>query len=641
MGQPLKPGLANKSQTSPDENSPSPATVSPQPSNSAAFHSLPPQDVASQMPDLVPPGNVIKRKAHLSAANSSGSSQNKSNAPTIAVVPQSQLLEPTSAETSLSSLEMVALVQSAQPASQPPQSKSILPVANAVNLNPPPPADDPPPPADDPPPPADDPPPPAHLQQPLGGVAPANASPAVVSVPPPMGVPSKPRPDDTEPSRASPQTKQFTEQKLQEAIDGVWPNRKALDAAGLNETFMTTLSTSHGDGVHLTVSKVEGDGYRVVNKKGIVLYLKVEESKGHHRFDQLNPRRRSQIKQAKRAIRALVEHSEVSGLVERANQNQEALRDGNKVAMKWVKELFGNSNISNEVSAHALELIKEQAAQDESRARLERAEKLHAQFEAAASAEPDLSVAALVAENWLPRGQDGQRQHILDEVKDHFKKKENEESIHLDADADSSAARRNDFVDKMLAVNQAGNEASMWLEMSGKEFYKRIEPWTRHVRGTSGEIQKPEVVLNTMMRFAIQTPALVMNIGDSVKRLVTLSAPTEPETKFKSSATLVGPQIVRYFDQLQEAVELFTDEQFLAEVPSNLRGKLVKLGQAMKELANAVLDPQGPFVAVYRLADAAVAEPAAVRADIYLATMPPPSELPPPLNPIAAEAAAS
>lgn len=549
--------------------------------------------------------------------------------------------------------------------------------SRAGNLSSPPKSPPPPVPAGSMPPgnkpPTDDPPPPALLPQPSAGVvqqsmgqqpgntpspealslpangptAPAKLPPLVHygvlppnDVPPLAGEPTKPRRESSgqltsiEKAQVAELLADFDLPRLPEdepllSLSNPLAPPSVLDSAELSAEFMNSLAKAPGD-VYLAVSKVEGDGYRVVNNKGKVLYLKVEERKGHHMLDQLNPHRYRQIKKAKRALRALVENAEHSGLIEGAKLNKGALRLGNELTMKWAKSLFGAPNIPSEVSTHAMDLINEQAAQDESRKRRERLEKLHAKFEESASTKPNLSVSTIVADNWLSIWQNDQRQHILDEIKVHFKKKEDGQSIHPDVPSASSAARRSDFVDKMLVVKQLGDETGKWVEMIGAEFYKRIEPWTSPVRGPGGEIQRPEVVLDNMMKFAVQTPALVMNVGDSIKQLVGLSAPTESETKFKLKAELVGPQIFRYFDQLQVAAELFTNEQFLEQVPNELRKRMAKLGKAMEELAGAVLDPQGPFVAVYRLAEAAVAAPGAVRAEIFQALLTPPSDLPPP-----------
>lgn len=105
------------------------------------------------------------------------------------------------------------------------------------------------------------------------------------------------------------------------------------------------------------------------------------------------------------------------------------------------------------------------------------------------------------------------------------------------------------------------------------------------------------------------------------------------EGNFQKAAGELVKTIKRQFDMLMFLTQLLTDEEYVKVFPDEIRAAVREYGRSMQQLAIEMLNPDAPFLAVYRLTEAAFIAPSEVMLKLNEATAPlPPTDLPEPLN---------
>jgi hypothetical protein len=610
------------------------------------------QNDGSQLADLVPPGTVEERLAQLSAANSGGSSQNKTpqenNAPPI-VVPQSQVSESTSAETSLPSLEPLALVQSAQPASQPPQSNSLLPVANGRNPKPPPPDDAPPPPqltvpgaanggvplADLPPIPNDPPP-----VVPLVGKAQSHMLPQATtvlggdpSVPPPVDMPPPP----TNSGLASLLPVKSGNQNPPPPTDIPPPPFIEQPVPGnlLPSPDETKILASVKLGTAAADAEIE---WAAAKMKRRVLYTQPshpssEITKNKDLDSQMGTF--GEKMSARIAAAAKKVKKEMKGLG-RKDREERDIRN-----RKYEQHLSDNATRG----AQMVSMVSDIAANsDENRLRVserqEEIQKLYVNGLEAPLSSPQAAVDGFIASDGGELRVDSGKDHYFKRMIDQFYRHMRAFSPKLSESMNDLSDKSADEKERILRDNRNDkliNKITIAGKLAGDIELKIPNVFPEFERETSNFVlQRPELEF-LMPKGFMAKEVLAFTTGAMLAKnnlvIGNLFARIGNEEFFKLAADETVKTMKRQFEMLVFLARLLTDEEYIQIFPDEIRASVREFGSSIQEFTVDVLNPDAPFLAAYRLAEAAQKSPREVMWKLHAALTPlPPSDLPEPLK---------
>ncbi|VTU31184.1 hypothetical protein H4CHR_02755 [Variovorax sp. PBS-H4] len=436
---------------------------------------------------------------------------------------------------------------------------------------------------------------------------PGNSPPPVFSgvlppsdLPPLPGDVRKPRPDDTESSPADPRAKA--------ALAELPPLTSAAK-------LLADLASS--DQTYLMASKVDdGTGHKVVTKKGKVLFLKAssgqEKEAGLRSLitNKLRGRRDAQYRNTRKALAALLEDTETRGLIPKEN---------------------GATAHAATILAHSLEIGKNGI-----------------QFDKTVRE----NVITILAEN-VKRQQDiAERQNLISMLIDQSKEpqsKNPEAAIDGFSATNGSDFEKNkkeiffkkldDHVGSIKPPVHAIDESSLSsVDQWNYEFIRSVDHFTSLAEDIKKMITRPEH-LNEGDHFF----TLPLSFDEATRSFVEKNMPGDAGiftgnilnestvvfsqglvtqvnllmgvisiddlVQFKGGMGEITRVCEKAFRQLEFLARLFTNEQYLAQVPIEGLDLLRRYGEALQEVAVRVLDPKGPYIAFYRMSQAAGTSP--------------------------------
>jgi hypothetical protein len=259
---------------------------------------------------------------------------------------------------------------------------------------------------------------------------------------------------------------------------------------------------------------------------------------------------------------------------------------------------------------------------------------LHKQASTPAPLNPRVAVDAFKA-TVRPKFGLGEVQDVLHDISDIARRDATAPGARIVPDANGRVADPNDAYSYRLGSNLAAGE-----DLS-KSLLSEIDDFPKFQRDAADFVQQrsdyssllpaadmphaADLVLRWMERNPMQTAAAAMA---SLSKAMVSSGPVAEEAK--QLRNLMRGQL----DQLLFATQLLGDENFLALVPDASRQKMRDLGKLFEKIARDVMNPQGPFMATCRLAEATAVSPGAVQAEwmrTFAIVPPAPVVLPPPL----------
>jgi hypothetical protein len=235
--------------------------------------------------------------------------------------------------------------------------------------------------------------------------------------------------------------------------------------------------------------------------------------------------------------------------------------------------------------------------------------------------EPEISIRALMG------GSD--QENFYDRIRTRYLERKDGKDLRS-AGTRPIIIQEDELADKTGRVMDFGIELDTMLRplRSDPKFLKKIELWMPEQRSDVGLILDPIAALNQLMRNAISAydPLFSSNISDLIE-----AADPRSKANFAHAAEGVQRGITYRIARLQTAAQVFLNSDLLKSLPSSVGLKMHALGEAMQSLSGIMLEPEGPFAALYRLCDIAVKDPSKGKSLIYAAvTPPPPNDLPPP-----------
>ena len=83
--------------------------------------------------------------------------------------------------------------------------------------------------------------------------------------------------------------------------------------------------------------------------------------------------------------------------------------------------------------------------------------------------------------------------------------------------------------------------------------------------------------------------------------------------KFEELMKEVFTTLSGQFERLEVLTRVFTNDAYIRQIPIELRDASRRHGKTLQEVTLRILDPEGPYIALYRMAEAAGEKPEAVR----------------------------
>ncbi|VTU26581.1 hypothetical protein H6CHR_02624 [Variovorax sp. PBL-H6] len=390
----------------------------------------------------------------------------------------------------------------------------------------------------------------------------------------------------------------------------LYASKKVQDAAELDRAYQISLAKTDLQSF-LSINKADdGKGYRVVNATGEVNFLKVKELK-ERRIDPLKRHRRSQIKKAKLGFQALLENAKRT---ETSSQNLERI----KKIQDWIdRPILLEEGVPVEVTFAAKGLLQKDAFRVADELRAEQMKIIAAPWKE--SVEPDINIRALMG--------GGNRQNFYDRLRARFLEKKDGKLQVVDT---GPLYNHEDELAKTTGiVMNLGVELDAMLSPLRRdpEFAKQVELWVPEQRSDVGLILEPMKALDQFIRNAIS--AYDPLFSSNMKELIEAANP-QSKANFGHEAEGVQRGITYRIARLQAAERLFLNGEISMSSRPAVALKMRELGEALRELNGMMLDPEGPFAALYRLCDIGVADPSKGKSLLYAAVTPmPPTDLPP------------
>jgi hypothetical protein len=367
------------------------------------------------------------------------------------------------------------------------------------------------------------------------------------------------------------------------------------------------------DQTYLTASKDDdGTGHRVVTKKGKVLFLKAsstQEEKGLRSLvnNRLLGRRDAQTK---KALAALLEDAELRGLI--STENGDLGHAATMIKHELELGKFGvrfDSSTRQHVETILAEGAKRRSVVAE---RQDRISRLFLQ-----SKEPQIkSAEAAIDEFCAANGSDFEKDKkalFIKTLGDRVGVTK-PSAYTVDQSSLSPVDQWNhEFiksVDRFTAVTlevKKMTTAQGHLK-AGDDFYILPTSFAEDTRSFVAKNMPGDLGIFTQNLLIDSTVLFAQGLISQSMVLMGVISKDEL-VEFKGGMAEIKRMSQKVFRQLESFTRLFTNEQYLSQVPFEARGLLTRYGQALQEIALGVLDPKGPYIAFYRMAEAAGLSP--------------------------------
>ncbi|MDR6539322.1 hypothetical protein [Variovorax soli] len=199
-----------------------------------------------------------------------------------------------------------------------------------------------------------------------------------------------------------------------------------------------------------------------------------------------------------------------------------------------------------------------------------------------------------------------------------------------ESEGDDVNLRNNKLIDKVSAVRKLAGDIDRAIPHVFSQFEEKTKKFL---------IDRPALAFWKPEHFK-EKEVMSFLAGSSAKNLIAvedLFACIGNVEFFQRAADEVVQTLKRQFDMLVFLAHLLTDEEYIGIFPDEIRGSVREYGRLVQELAVAVLDPNAPLLALYRLAERARNSPSDARDVMYglhaALTPPPPTDLPEPPPP--------
>lgn len=372
------------------------------------------------------------------------------------------------------------------------------------------------------------------------------------------------------------------------------------------------------DRTHLTASKVDdGTGHRVVTKKGKVLFLKA--SSGQEEWglralmnNGLRGRRGAQYQNTKKALAALLEDAELRGLTATENLHHAAPMAKHAIELGKDGVKFDDFTRRHVATILAEDVKRQQDAAE----RQDRIATLFAQSKEPQSKDPEAAVDEFFATN----GSDFEKNK-----KEIFFKKLGDRvgvtkpsASTIDESSLSSVDQWNykftKAVDHFIGLTQEMKKMTTRPEhlKEGEDFYILPLSFYDDTRSFVEKNMPHDVSIFTSNIVVESTVIFAQGLVSQVNQLMGVISQNKL-TEFKGGMGEIKRISEKAFRQLEFLARLFTNEQYLAQVPIEGLALFRRYGEALQQIALGVLDPKGPYIAFYRMAEAAGTSPETTR----------------------------
>jgi hypothetical protein len=402
---------------------------------------------------------------------------------------------------------------------------------------------------------------------------------------------------------------------VKDAMDGTFRASNVPPARGEIAQFPTTAAKlladlTASDRTYLTASKEDdGTGHRVVTKKGKVLFLKAgstqEEETGLRSLvnNRLLGRRDAQTK---KALAALLEDAELRGLT---------LADRGHAAtmIKHALELGKHGVTFDDLTRKhvATILTKDVERHRDVAERQNRISTLYTQSKEPQSKNFEAAIDEFVAAN----GSDfekGKESTFFKKLGDRVGVTKPPEYTVDESSLSSVDLLNYKFIksaDRLAGVAEDIKKMTTRPEHLKKEDDFYILP-ASFAGDTQSFVEKnmPGDVGFTQNILIESTTVLAQGLVSQSNLLMGVVAENDL-MRFKGGMAEIKRISEKAFRQLEYSARLFTNEQYLAQVPSESVDLLRRFGEALQEITESVLDPRGAYAKFYRMAQAALTSP--------------------------------
>ncbi|MGK6306937.1 hypothetical protein [Variovorax sp. DT-64] len=363
---------------------------------------------------------------------------------------------------------------------------------------------------------------------------------------------------------------------------------------------------------HLTASKNDdGTGHRVVTKKGKVLFLKASSTQEEVGLRSLvNGLLGRRDAQTKKALAALLDDAELRGLTSNEDGNPGHAGPMIKHALELGKNGVKFDNfVRKNVETILAEDVKRQLDVAE---RQDRISRLFLQSKEPQIKSPEAAIDEFCASN----GSDFEKDNkalFLKELGGRVGV--SKPSAHtIDESSLSSVDQWNyeliKSVDYFTGLTQQVKKMTTAREhlKEGDDFYILPPSFAGETRSFLENNMPGDVGIFTQNVLVESTVVFAQGLISQSIMLMNVVYKNDL-VEFKGGMAEIKWICEKAFRQLEALSRLFTNQQYLAQVPIEALDLLTRYGKAMQEIALGVLDPKGPYIAFYRMAEAAGISP--------------------------------